>query len=111
MKGIFAIVKSQRSYSYGSVSMVALLLSSCILNPYAEYRRQYEQWPIGHTFAEYFPNSGPPLRVEDKPDGAKIYVYNAWPQTPKYVCVQYYEVRNNVIVSAWHEGKNCLVTH
>jgi hypothetical protein len=26
-------------------------------------------------------------------------------------CMQYYEVSNGTITSAWHTGRNCVITH
>jgi hypothetical protein len=88
----------------------AIAVSGCVvINPYAEYRKQYEKLPIGRLFTDYFPNRGPPLRVEMSASGNEVHVYDF--KGVKRQCIQFFELQNGIIIRAWHEGHECAIVN
>ena len=89
--------------------IAAALLScvaGCVLNPAAEYHRQYEEAALGKDAQAWMRGrlrAHPPRQTES---GTVIYSFDYLANAD---CVQYYEAREGVIIRAWHEGKQCLI--
>jgi hypothetical protein len=101
---------AMRVLAYGSL---AVLLAGCVLNPYAEFRRQYETDAIGKNFLERTKGGYAPFRPpEVTAAGTVIYsLYGNYDRRGGGMCVLFYETRNDVIIHAWHEGKLCAIAN
>ncbi len=77
-----------------------------MLNPAAEYHRQYEEGALGRDAQAWMRGRLRVHPVRQTDSGPLIYSFD---YRERVNCVQYYEAHDNVIVRAWHEGTQCLI--
>ena len=96
-----------------SAACIAILAfgAACVLNPWAEFRRQAEEANIGRSFSQRTAKWGPPLSAETTARGTTIYGFRYFATKPNWDCILFFEVSEDTIVAAWHKGKDCVLTN
>lgn len=95
------------------LSATTVLLTACVLSPTREFERQYEEWAIGKSFSRTIAKKDDrPERIRVLSSGSEVYRRKlAFYRRPEGQCVVYYEVRDDIIVRAWHEGRDCWIAN
>ncbi len=121
-----------KKFSIAIVVTVYALSSAC-LSPRPWWDREMENW-IGAPVEEFEAAWGPPLRTIIGDNDNPVYVYEshivrdsmddklrdpsqrvsdqipgAAPQVEEFDCTMYFEIANNVVADAWHDGAGCQV--
>jgi len=105
--------RHQKSTRVWLLLQVNLLLGACVLSPSREFKRQYEEWAIGKSFNRTIASkSDRSERIQVLPNGNEIYRRPLeFFRRPEAHCVLYYEVSADIVVRAWHEGKDCWIAN
>lgn len=103
---MFSVVRL-RSFGVAASLVVLAIVAGCVLNPRAEFDRWEVEYALGQSFSKRTANYCPPLSSEATDSGSIIYSYRYQCRKPNSDCTIFYEVRQDVIVAAWHEGTEC----
>jgi hypothetical protein len=89
------------------MSLMALTVSGCVLNPKAEFDYWNVESALGKSFSKRTENYCPPLSEEATDRGTVVYSYRYQCQKPNSDCTIFYEVAEDTIIAAWHKGSDC----
>jgi len=90
------------------MSVMALAVSGCVLNPKAEFDKWNVDDALGQSFSKRTAQYCPALSEEATDRGTVVYSYRYQCQKPNSDCTIFYEVRQDTIIAAWHKGSECL---